>query len=115
VTRTGGRDNLAQSFTLGENFVISPTTLNSVRFALNRTDIGILGRQDFRYENFIQVDAPINPGNSGGPLFDHRGKVIGVTYAVLKGFGGSNFGIPIRFSEPLLAPSSASTPAHAVN
>ena len=39
MTRTGGRDNLAQSFTLGENFVISPTTLNSVRFALNRTDI----------------------------------------------------------------------------
>ena len=39
VTRTGGRDNFAQSFTLGENFVISPTTLNSVRFALNRTDI----------------------------------------------------------------------------
>ena len=35
----GGRDNFAQSFTLGENFVISPTTLNSVRFALNRTDI----------------------------------------------------------------------------
>jgi hypothetical protein len=32
--------------------------------------------------------------------------VIGVTFAVLKGFGGSNFGIPIRFSEPLLANSA---------
>ncbi len=39
VTRIGGRDNLAQSFTIGENFVISPTTLNAVRFAYNRTDI----------------------------------------------------------------------------
>jgi hypothetical protein len=39
ATRIGGRDNLAQSFTVGENFVISPTTLNAVRFALNRTDI----------------------------------------------------------------------------
>src|SRR6185503_31968 len=39
VTRIGGRDNLAQTFTIGENFVISPTTLNSVRFAYNRTDI----------------------------------------------------------------------------
>jgi len=39
VTRIGGRDNLAQTFTVGENFVISPTTLNAVRFALNRTDI----------------------------------------------------------------------------
>ena len=39
VTRIGGRDNLAQTFTIGENYVISPTTLNSVRFALNRTAI----------------------------------------------------------------------------
>jgi carboxypeptidase family protein len=39
VTRRGGRDNLAQSFTVGENYVISPTTLNAVRFAFNRTAI----------------------------------------------------------------------------
>jgi hypothetical protein len=39
VTRMGGRDNLAQTFTGGENFVISSTTLNQVRFAYNRTDI----------------------------------------------------------------------------
>lgn len=39
ATRIGGRDNLARSFTLGENYVISPSTLNSVRFAYNRTDI----------------------------------------------------------------------------
>jgi hypothetical protein len=39
VTRTGGRDNLAQTFTVGENFVISSTTLNAVRFAFNRTAI----------------------------------------------------------------------------
>jgi hypothetical protein len=39
VTRQGGRDNLAQSVTLGENFVVSPNTLNSVRFAFNRTAI----------------------------------------------------------------------------
>jgi hypothetical protein len=39
TTRIGGRDNLAQTFTLGENFVISPSTLNSVRFSFNRTSI----------------------------------------------------------------------------
>ncbi len=50
----------------------------------------------------IVFDAQTTSGGSGGPLFDREGKVIGVTYAVLKGFGGSNFGIPIRFSEPLL-------------
>jgi DNA-binding response OmpR family regulator/S1-C subfamily serine protease len=50
----------------------------------------------------IVFDAQTTSGGSGGPLFNSQGKVIGVTYAVLKGFGGSNFGIPIRLSEPLL-------------
>ena len=55
----------------------------------------------------IVFDAQTTSGGSGGPLFNQQGKVIGVTYAVLSGFGGSNFGIPIRFSEPLLAPAAA--------
>ncbi len=63
----------------------------------------------------IVFDAQTTSGGSGGPLFNRQGKVIGVTYAILKGFGGSNFGIPIRFSEPLLGPSIASSPNHAVN
>jgi len=28
--------------------------------------------------------------------------VIGVTFAIVRGFGGSNFGVPIRYAEPLL-------------
>ena len=63
----------------------------------------------------IVFDAQTTSGGSGGPLFNLRGKVIGVTFATLKGFGGSNFGIPIRFSEPLLAPASASSPGHSSN
>jgi DNA-binding response OmpR family regulator/S1-C subfamily serine protease len=50
----------------------------------------------------IVFDAQTTLGGSGGPLLDKDGKVIGVTYAVLTGFGGSNFGIPARFAEPLL-------------
>lgn len=50
----------------------------------------------------IVFDAQTTSGGSGGPLFNHEGKVIGVTVAVLKGFEGSNFGIPIKFSKPLL-------------
>ena len=63
----------------------------------------------------IVFDAQTTSGGSGGPLFNRQGKVIGVTYAVLKGFGGSNFGIPIRFSEPLLARPITSAPTHAAN
>jgi hypothetical protein len=39
VTRTGGRDNLATAVTGGDDFVITSTTLNSVRVAFNRTAI----------------------------------------------------------------------------
>jgi hypothetical protein len=41
-------------------------------------------------------------GGSGGPLLIRNGEVIGVTFAVVRGFGGSNFGVPIRFAVPLL-------------
>jgi DNA-binding response OmpR family regulator/S1-C subfamily serine protease len=50
----------------------------------------------------IVFDAQTTSGGSGGPLLNHDGKVIGVTYAVLRGFGGSNFGIPARFATSLL-------------
>ncbi len=50
----------------------------------------------------IVYDAQTTAGGSGGPLFNAQGKVIGVNYAVVRGFGGSNFGIPIRYAESLL-------------
>jgi DNA-binding response OmpR family regulator len=52
----------------------------------------------------IVYDAQTTSGGSGGPLINHKGEVIGVTFAVVKGFGGSNFGVPIRFAQPLLKP-----------
>jgi serine protease Do len=51
----------------------------------------------------IVFDAQTTHGGSGGPLLNRDGKVIGVTFAVLSGFGGSNFGIPIRFSGSVLS------------
>jgi DNA-binding response OmpR family regulator len=50
----------------------------------------------------LVYDAQTTTGGSGGPLINQEGQVVGVTYAVVKGFGGSNFGVPIRFAEPLL-------------
>ncbi len=52
----------------------------------------------------IVYDAQTTSGGSGGPLFNRDGEVIGVTFAVVRGFGGSNFGVPIRFAQPLLKP-----------
>jgi len=50
----------------------------------------------------IVYDAQTTSGGSGGPVFNYEGKVIGINYAVLQGFGGSNFGIPAQFAERLL-------------
>jgi len=50
----------------------------------------------------IVYDAQTTSGGSGGPLLNRQGGVIGVTFAIVKGFGGSNLGVPIRFATPLL-------------
>jgi len=50
----------------------------------------------------IVYDAQTTSGGSGGPLLNHEGGVIGVTFAIVKGFGGSNFGVPIRYAIPLV-------------
>ena len=50
----------------------------------------------------IVYDAATTSGGSGGPLFNHRGKVIGVNFAILNGFGGSNLAVPVRYANELL-------------
>jgi CheY-like chemotaxis protein len=51
----------------------------------------------------LVYDAQTTFGGSGGPLFNVDGKVIGVNFAIVRGFGGSNFAIPIRHAELLLS------------
>ena len=50
----------------------------------------------------IVYDAATTSGGSGGPLFNRNGKVIGINFAILKGFGGSNLAVPARFADELL-------------
>jgi len=53
----------------------------------------------------IVYDAATTSGGSGGPLFNRDGKVIGVNFATLKGFGGSNLAVPVRYAKALLEAS----------
>lgn len=50
----------------------------------------------------IIYDAQTTSGGSGGPLFNAEGKVIGINFAMVRGFGGSNFAIPIVYGKSLL-------------
>ncbi len=64
--------------------------------------VSATGRQMSTINNYaivdvIQTDAAINPGNSGGPLFNLRGKVVGMNTAIVSrssDFSGIGFAIP---------------------
>ncbi|HQY27444.1 MAG TPA: Do family serine endopeptidase, partial [Burkholderiaceae bacterium] len=65
------------------------------------------------YVPFIQTDVAVNPGNSGGPLFDARGRVVGINsqiYSRTGGYQGLSFAIPIdvavRVKDQILATGS---------
>jgi DNA-binding response OmpR family regulator/S1-C subfamily serine protease len=52
----------------------------------------------------IVYDAQTTSGGSGGPLFNDEGKVIGINFAMMRQFGGSNFAIPVGYGSSLLKP-----------
>ncbi len=52
----------------------------------------------------IVYDAQTTSGGSGGPLFNDEGKVIGINFAMVREFGGSNFAIPVGYGMSLLKP-----------
>jgi S1-C subfamily serine protease len=59
----------------------------------------------FSIADAIQIDAPINKGNSGGPLFDARGRVIGINAQIRSNSGnaeGVGFAIPINVAKRAL-------------
>jgi 2-alkenal reductase len=69
----------------------------------------------FNLVDAIQTDAPINHGNSGGPLFDVRGRVIGINAQINSRSGeaeGVGFAVPInsakRSMQQLIATGSVS-------
>ena len=52
----------------------------------------------------IVYDAQTTSVGSGGPLFNNEGKVIGINFAMVREFGGSNFAIPVGYGKSLLKP-----------
>lgn len=73
---------------LGERNLIRPSTTQGHIGDVTGTD--------------IVFDAPTTQGGSGGPVFNKRGQVVAVEYAVLQKFGGNSFGVPISYALKLL-------------
>ncbi len=81
-----GDNAIAIGFPLG----LDRTATAGIISGLGRT---IQAPNNFTIANVIQTDAPINPGNSGGPLFDDRGRVIGVNAQIATAGSQGNVGI----------------------
>lgn len=60
-------------------------------------------------QNRIVYDAQTTSGGSGGPIFNKKGKVIGISYGIFPGFRGSNFGVPISYGVDLIQEITKST------
>ncbi|HWW51439.1 MAG TPA: trypsin-like peptidase domain-containing protein [Verrucomicrobiae bacterium] len=69
-----------------------------IRPLVTQGHLGVVGPDRLVY------DAQRTSGGSGGPVFNAGGKVIGVNFAILAGFSGSNFAVPISRAAKLVAP-----------
>jgi S1-C subfamily serine protease len=70
-----------------------------IRPLVTQGHLGVVGPDRLVY------DAQTTHGGSGGPVFNASGKVIGVNFAVLSDFSGSNFAVPILRAASMLETS----------
>ena len=68
-----------------------------IRPSSTQGHIGDVTRSD------IVFDAATSQGGSGGPVFNKKGEVVAVEYALLSKFGGNSFGIPSAYALELIA------------
>jgi DNA-binding response OmpR family regulator/S1-C subfamily serine protease len=77
-----------------------------IRPLVTQGHLGVVGPDRLVY------DAQTTSGGSGGPVFNASGKVIGVNFAILSSFSGSNFAVPIAHAVNLVALSKPAKAAH---
>ena len=120
VAQLGDSDKLATGqdvMAIGSPLGLSSTVTTGIISALDRPVVNSQNEDGSGgsassavYTNAIQIDAAINPGNSGGPLFDEKGRVIGITSSIAtmgrssSGEGGSGsigigFAIPVKLAD----------------
>jgi S1-C subfamily serine protease len=88
IARTAGNDTQGLVDELARRKLIRPL--------VTQGHLGVVGPDRLVY------DAQTTHGGSGGPVFDAGGKVIGVNFAVLSDFAGSNFAVPILRAASML-------------
>jgi DNA-binding response OmpR family regulator len=84
-----------------ENLVQELARRKLIRPLVTQGHLGVVGPDQLVY------DAQTTHGGSGGPVFNASGKVIGVNFAILSSFSGSNFAVPISHAATLVAMSKS--------
>src|SRR5207253_2170756 len=62
-------------------------------FSVTSGVVSSLRDSDLGYP-LVQTDVPVNPGSSGGPLFDSRGRVVGIIKSAAAGRDRIHFALP---------------------
>jgi serine protease Do len=91
IAQTAGNDT--------EGLVQELARRKLIRPLVTQGHLGVVGPDRLVY------DAQTTHGGSGGPVFNASGKVIGVNFAILSDFAGSNFAVPISRASKLVAMS----------
>ncbi len=84
-----GDEVMAIGCPLGLEFSVTSGVVSSIR----DSDLGY---------PLIQTDVPVNPGSSGGPLFDARGRVVGIIKSSAAGRDRIHFALPADLAAALL-------------
>ncbi len=106
VLRVGGYG--LPTVRLGDSRRISPgdpvVVIGSPLGLTNTVTHGLISaKRDFEGRRLLQISAPISSGSSGGPVFDERGRVVGVLAGFLRKGQNVNFAVPIEYARGLLA------------
>lgn len=83
---------------VGESITVIGSPLGSMKY-FNYVTHGIVSKLDVQQDELssnpvVMIDAAVNPGNSGGPVFNAKGRVIGIAIAMLVYNHGMNFITP---------------------
>jgi S1-C subfamily serine protease len=91
---------------IGENI----TVIGNPEGLKNSLSTGIVaGIREIGGNKWVQITAPVSPGSSGSPVFDSKGRLLGLATMMLLDGQNLNFATPVRQVEADVAKKTEPT------